>query len=422
MDSLFDHTAGKDENHGYVLPHGSKRHIKPSNDNPAVEMIRRKIDALYTDEPNAKTEAAQVQHPLRPRSKHQEFMYRLTTSGRPMAEIQTAWHNYYAHLPDNEKHEVWQEFYSANTKPATPYTVSKLPELSPQVATPEPMLHQPVVVHLEEPLPPQKTNRRSLGGIKKDVLKHVRVSETAQRKAKQHFQSLVFGIGVGVVVLLVFLFGLFNELVITPFIKPSSTVSAAPIILDSAAPAPSDVPEAIIPKINAQLPIIYGGQSLDEKDVQKALEDGVFHYPTTALPGQNGNAAFFGHSSNNIFNKGKFKFAFVLLKELEPGDIFYLTYEGKVYTYKVYAKKIVNPDETWVLGPAEGKTATATLITCDPPGTTLHRLVVWGEQITPDPNTNTAQAEPSPALQTQSLPGKGPNFLGRFWSWITPGD
>jgi len=427
MDSLFDHTAGKNEkDHGYVLPHGNKRHIAPHHhavqDNPAVDMIRRKIDALYETEPNAKAEAAEVQHLSRPRSKHQEFMYRLTTSGQSMAEIQTAWHNYYVHLPDHEKHEVWQEFYNANTKQTAPYTVTKLSELSPQPAVPEPVLHQPIVSQFEEPLHAPKADRRSLRTVKKDVLKHVRVSESAQRKAKQHFQSLVFGLSVGAVVLLVFLFGLFNELVVTPFIKPSGTASAAPIILDSSTPAPSDTPEVIIPKINAQLPIVYGGQSLDEKDVQKALEEGVFHYPTTALPGQNGNAAFFGHSSNNIFNKGRFKFAFVLLKELEPGDIFYLTYQGKVYTYKVYAKKIVNPNDTWVLGPAEGKTATATLITCDPPGTTLHRLVVWGEQITPDPNTNATQAKPSPALQTQGLPGKGPSILTRFWNWVKPGD
>src|SRR5690606_31253571 len=187
------------------------------------------------------------------------------------------------------------------------------------------------------------------------------------------------------------LFGLFNEMVIAPFIRPGSA-AATPIILDVNAPAPNDKSEVIIPKINAQLPVVYGSQSIAEGDVQKALENGVFHYPTTAEPGQDGNVAIFGHSSNNIFNQGKYKIAFVLLRELEPGDIFYLTHEGTVYTYKVYSKRVINPDETWVLGPVEGKQATAALITCDPPGSTRKRLVVWGEQISPDPGGNRAAA------------------------------
>jgi hypothetical protein len=38
-------------------------------------------------------------------------MYELTTSGKSLADIQTQWHEYYVGLPDNEKHQVWQEFY-----------------------------------------------------------------------------------------------------------------------------------------------------------------------------------------------------------------------------------------------------------------------------------------------------------------------
>jgi sortase A len=170
-----------------------------------------------------------------------------------------------------------------------------------------------------------------------------------------------------------------------------------------------------VPKINVQLPIVYGAQSVREEDVQKSLEQGVFHYPTTAVPGQLGNAAYFGHSSNNIFNKGKYKFAFVLLHELEPGDIFYLTKDGKVFTYKVFKKQVVNPTDTWVLNSVEGKAATATLITCDPPGSSARRLVVWGEQISPSPTGNTVAATPSEALASADLPSDSPSFWNRLW-------
>ncbi|HEY5805952.1 MAG TPA: class D sortase [Candidatus Saccharimonadales bacterium] len=429
MNPLFSEEPVKaPEDNSYLLARPNKQHVKPLShaDNPAVEMLRRKIDAMYLQEPSAKQEAAEVKHLQAPGSKHQNFMRQLTTSGKSMAEIQTAWHNYYAALPDNEKHDVWQEFYRANAKDRQLHAqnVQQNQYAAPYALEPaaEKARLKPVIVSHEAPTHEEKQpDKRSAAGIKKQILKRVSTSRSTQEKAKQHLQSLAFGIGVGTLALLIALFGLFNELVVAPFIRPGSA-AATPIILNSGAPAPSSSPEVIIPKLNAQLPVVYGGQSLAESEVQKALEDGVFHYPTTAVPGQNGNVAIFGHSSNNIFNKGKYKFAFVLLKELEPGDIFYMTYEGKVYTYKVYGKKIVNPEDTWVLGPVEGKVATVALITCDPPGTTRHRLVVWGEQIGPDPSDNSTSATPSEALKTQDLPGKGPNTWTRFWRSVNPLD
>jgi LPXTG-site transpeptidase (sortase) family protein len=396
-----------DQNNSYLIPENNrKKRIEPSN--PAVDMIRYKLEALYEREPNARQEMVEAKQAQPPRSKHQEFMYRLSTSGRRMEEIQAAWHDYYAKLPDHEKHEVWQEFYSQHA------------HARQEEARPPTEDQNPVVISHEMPvLQAPRPDRRSPASIKKQILSKIKSNRIKETKAKKHLQSLFVGLTTGILVLLIGLFGLFNELVIIPFIRPAAA-GATPIILSSDAPAPSADPELIIPKINAQLPVIYGAQSVAEKDIQRALEGGVFHYPTTAVPGQNGNAAYFGHSSNNIFNKGNYKFAFLLLKELEPGDIFYQTYQSKVYTYKVFKKQIVNPDETWVLGPVEGKAATSVLITCDPPGTTLRRLVVWGEQISPDPTVNSAAVEPSPALMTQDLPGKEPNFIVRFWRVITP--
>ncbi len=423
MNPLFP-DAVPEANDSFLLP-SDKQHPRPTThtDNPAVEMLRRKLEAAYQNEPNAKKEMKVVETLHAPRSKHQEFMHRLTASGRSMAEIQTAWHKYYESLPDREKHEVWQEFYNVNAKSRT--RQAPKPEVPRQPAPvyqlPSTVPYKPVVVSHEEPDMAQKPDRRSVNSVKKDLLKRVRASNSAQTKAKQHLQSLAFGLGMGALVLLITLFGLFNELVVAPFIRPGSA-SATPIILNANAPAPNETPEVIIPKLNAQLPVVYGSQSLAEKEVQKALEKGVYHYPTTATPGQNGNVAVFGHSSNNIFNKGKYKFAFVLLHDLEPGDIFYMTYGKKVYTYKVYSKRVVNPNETWVLEPVKGKKATATLITCDPPGSTRKRLVVWGEQINPDPADNSKAAQPSEALQTVDLPGKGPSAGSRIWSWVNPFD
>jgi sortase A len=218
------------------------------------------------------------------------------------------------------------------------------------------------------------------------------------------------------------LFGFFNEVIISPFIQPSRKISETPIIVDTASAPVSSNPEVIIPKINVEIPVDYSQTTTDESAIENALDKGVVHYPTTVMPGQAGNTAFFGHSSNNIFNPGKYKFAFVLLHKLVEGDTFYLTYNGKNYAYQVISRRVVEPTEVSVLGPVANETATATLITCDPPGTSLHRLVVVGRQISPDPGGNAAPAANNPILATTTpttdLPGNGPTLWSRLWNSV----
>src|SRR5437660_922531 len=70
--------------------------------NPAADLIRKKIEAAYTDEPDAREEIQEVPA-LKPKtrhSKHQQFILELTNSGRPLHEVQAAWHEYYAGLTD----------------------------------------------------------------------------------------------------------------------------------------------------------------------------------------------------------------------------------------------------------------------------------------------------------------------------------
>jgi LPXTG-site transpeptidase (sortase) family protein len=406
-------------------------HPQSDAHNPAVELIRRKLDQFYLDEPGAGQEAVEAQAAApATRSKHQEFMYRLSTSGKSLAQIQTEWHEYYSQLPETEKHEVWQEFYAANERQPSAYgafTQQQAAQAQPAAHTPPPEMPDhstgttPVVATHAAPTP-IKSDRRSVADIKKQLLKKVQARSKVQLKAKHHLQSLAFGLGTGALVLLVFLFGFFNELVVTPFIQPSRHAGATPIILNTDGVATSDTPEVIIPKINVQIPIDYNETSIDDVAVERSLDSGILHYPTTVVPGQQGNAAYFGHSSNNIFNSGKYKFAFVLLHELVPGDIFYLTYNKQVYSYRVYDKKIVSPKEVSVLGNVVGKTATATLITCDPPGTSLNRLVVWGEQVSPDPNANSAAPAAAPTVAAsapEQLADNGPTLWKRLTNWAT---
>jgi sortase A len=389
----------------------------------AAELIRHKLEKIYEEEPKAAEEIVEEEQ-IQKRSIHQEFMHRLVNSGRSLAEIQTAWHEYYVELPEDQKQQVWHEFYDSNK------LVSKYHKVNEKVATeylPEERTDSAIVVKDHTPKmlavhpATARKDRRSPRAIKEVIVE--KVSAGGKLKAKNHFQSLLFGICMGTVVIVILLFGLFNEFIIAPFIQPSRNASAAPLIINNNGVAPTNTPEVIIPKINVEIPVDYNQTSTDEAVIEDALESGVVHYATTSLPGQNGNTAFFGHSSNNIFNKGKYKFAFVLLHTLVPGDTFYLTYNGKVYVYKVITKTVVEPTQVEVLNPVEGQTATATLITCDPPGTSLHRLVIVGQQISPAVSTNaasTATGVPTSSSDqgSDALPGNGPTLFSRIWNAI----
>jgi LPXTG-site transpeptidase (sortase) family protein len=402
---------------------GSRRTVQPlpgRDRDAATQIIRDKLGKIYANEPDAQSEIAeeeQIQH----RSKHQQYMHTLVHSGKSLAEIQTAWHAYYVSLADDEKHQVWQEFYDSN-KLVSKYhkvTAQVLPQ-PPAPTTEENKVvtqdHTPILLAVH----PAGSERRTPKTIKQRIVHTATAGGTI--KAKHHLHSLLFGLGMGALTLVILLFGLFNEVVIAPFIQPSRNASAAPLIINNEGVAPTSSPEVIIPKINVEIPVDYSQTTTDESQIENALESGVVHYPTTSVPGQNGNAAFFGHSSNNIFNKGKYKFAFVLLHTLVPGDTFYLTNNGKVYVYKVITKTVVPPSDVSVLNPVAGQTATATLITCDPPGTSLNRLVIVGQQISPAASSNTSAATTAVSSSvsdiTQALPGNGPTLFTRIWRSI----
>lgn len=356
----------------------------------AAEVIRKKLQNLYAKEPSARIERQEVTTLTHAPSKHQQYMQELNASGKSLAEIQTAWHAYYVALPDQEKHTVWEEFYSENAKRKQQVTAPTTDTAS-------------------------KNDSRSVSQVKKQLLHQV--SGRGKLSKKHHVQSIFFGLAIGSFAMLILLFGFFNERIIAPFITPSRTVTNTPIIVDTATSVSAE-PKVIIPKINVEIPVVYDVNSIAEADIQAALEHGVVHYPTTPNPGQQGNAVIFGHSSNNILNRGKYKFAFVLLNRLEIGDTFMLTKDGKRYVYRIYKKEVVKPTDVAVLGPQD-KPATATLITCDPPGTSINRLIVVGEQITPDPAANSASTAIRTDQQPTTVPSDAPTLWQRIRTWLT---
>lgn len=382
------------------------------SDNLAINLIRQKLNQIYEAEPDVQKELEEDRAIAGQRSKHQKFMHELSSSGKSLAEIQTAWHEYYQSLPDHEKHEVWQEFYSNYNKRPAPKSQPRVShsehEHAGKVSTEE----------SEEALKRQQAqDKRSVQEVKEQLLTKVK-QQSRPKKKPGHWSSIKFGLLTGSVVLVLMLFGFFNERFIAPFITPSRSVSSTPLIIDENGEVGPE-PKLIIPKINVDVPVIYDEESIQEEAVQKALEKGVLHYATTPDPGEFGNAVIFGHSSNNIFNSGKYKYVFVQLNKLVEGDTFFIHKNGVRYAYRVYEKKIVTPDQVSVLGNTE-KEATMTLITCDPPGTAINRLVVIGEQISPEPSTNVASSVPqNVSANIETIPSNAPSLWQRFTNWLS---
>lgn len=108
---------------------------------------------------------------------------------------------------------------------------------------------------------------------------------------------------------------------------------------------------------------------------QLALGPG--HVPGTALPGQRGNFAVAAHrvTAGNPFYH---------LNDLQPGDKILIDTASITYVYRVFQRERVLPTDTAVLDPVPGHPrqrphrTLITLITCDPPWTGTHRIIVFG--------------------------------------------
>jgi LPXTG-site transpeptidase (sortase) family protein len=254
-------------------------------------------------------------------------------------------------------------------------------------------------------------DKRTIADIKNQI--YDKISAGGTLKPVHHLKSLFFGLAMAGLVGLIMTFTFFNEVFIAPFMSPASAVTTTPIIGEQTGDVGPD-PKIIIPKINLEVPVVYDMDTVDETAVQKALEQGVVHYASTPNPGEQGNVVIVGHSSNNILNSGKYKFAFVLLKRLESEDVFFLQKEGVRYTYKVYKKEIVSPNDVSVLD-TQDRANTVTLITCDPPGTSINRLIIVAEQISPDPAGNTASSAIEVNASSDTLPSNAPSLWSRIW-------
>lgn len=251
----------------------------------------------------------------------------------------------------------------------------------------------------------------------KGSLRHKITARAKKVRRSRHFVPAV----AAVVVLLLAAFVQYNGLLfaqVSAFVSPGSSTSQDIIIGTGADQEVGSDPRLIIPKISVNAPVVYGLDDLSENSAQEALQSGVIHYPITganALPGQKGNTVILGHSSADFFEPGDYKFIFVQLNRLTTGDLFYLDYEGTRYTYRVNKTEIISPTDIGKLAIGDDKPY-ATLITCDPPGTAKNRLVIYAEQISPDPSKTTVNQDANnSATADNSIVGNPPTLFEQIF-------
>jgi sortase A len=114
-------------------------------------------------------------------------------------------------------------------------------------------------------------------------------------------------------------------------------------------------------------------------DSQVALDrEGIIRLKESGVPWEEGSNTFIvGHALGFLWTRTTY--VFYELNKLKPGDeIIAKDQADNKYTFKVYDRVTVKPEDFWVTYPIPGKT-TISLQTCTPIPTFENRLIIRGE-------------------------------------------
>lgn len=365
----------------------------------ATQLMRNQIDRIYDEQdPQTQTAASPYQQTHSEQTDHNAAQQH---SDAHWKQYHTAWQYYYQ--------QYYERYYLSQVqKRHSTVTPSGSGAAMPAV---EPITRSVGIIDDGKPLSRDKAVSELRGKLMEQVKDH-----SHRVRKSRHFMPIVAALVVG----LSFALLQYNRLIIAQvkaYVSPGS-ISAQNIILDPTTDTKvGPAPKIVIPKINVDAPVVYGLTSLEEQAVQNSLKSGVVHYPipgANSVPGQKGNAVILGHSANDVFDDGAYKFVFVQLDKLEKGDTFYINYQGTRYTYSVTEKKVILPTQVSSLVVATDKPI-ATLVTCTPVGTAEKRLVVMAEQISPDPTVATNAAAAGDAEPLAPIAGNSPTLFERLF-------
>ena len=246
-----------------------------------------------------------------------------------------------------------------------------------------------------------------------------KATESAKNtRRKRHLMPILAGLAV----VLVILFLQYNRLIFAPIMAYVSPGNAPPSQIEAIDPTitqnVSPEPRLIIPKLNVDVPVHFGIQL---SEVMSAMNNGVAHYRiagASAYPGEIGNLVITGHSAGDVYSSNPYKYIFSGLERLEDGDLIYVNYNSTRYTYRVIKKEVVDPSNVAALV-IETDKPMLTLVTCTPLGTSRYRLLVTGEQISPNVEGAEEAEQFTPSTETEALPSNEPSFFEGIWNFMT---
>lgn len=365
----------------------------PSRD-AAINIVRGQLEALYGNPASHEPSPAEKKTEQPAAQPSQQTDQKTSASSPAAPATEQPWQQY---------HNAWQEYYQKYYHQYYTGHVHKI--LAEQQAS------QSTSAPTSQPQP--STDKQAAV----DDLRY-KIQEKVQSNAKKVRKSRHFiPISAAVVVMLVFAFLQYNSVLIgtvQAYVSPG-TIDPQNIVVDPTATAQvGPEPRLIIPKVNIDVPVMYGVGN-DHSSQMAAMEKGVAHFSipgANSVPGQVGNTAISGHSSNDLFEQGDYKFVFAQLDKLNEGDTIYANYQGTRYTYTVTKKDIVKPTNVQALTYATDKPV-LTLITCWPLGTADKRLLVTAEQVSPDPAK--AAAVNTTSAGDAAMPGNSPSALEKLF-------
>lgn len=356
----------------------------------ATRIVRGQIDNIYDHNVNSEQAQKIAQQQLEDINPYQRTH---TINPLPQSEdwkkYHTAWQNYY------------QQYYEG-------YYTHHL-QLAKQ------SLENQTIASPQQPQEEIVTPDEAIYDLRQRLLSKVQDSAIKVKKSR-HFIPILSGLAV----ILIFLFLQFNRLIfanVMAYVSPG-TIEMQNIVIDpNIDQTVSAEPRLVIPKINVDVPVLYDiGSDYDSQ--MSAMTKGLAHFAIPGArshPGEVGNTVISGHSSNDLLDSGDYKFIFAQLDRLTEGDIIYANYNSVRYTYTVTKKEVVKPSEINKLV-YETTKPVITLITCTPIGTSINRLLVTAEQVSPDPVKATSAPDSTTSSSNDStIPGNSPTLLERIF-------
>ena len=368
----------------------------------AAQIVRDQINSIYDTDTQAQTapNVQQTKQPVEQQALTIKNPYERTHTPTPQPQAEQ-WKQY---------HSAWQDYYQ---KYYERYYASQVYQAKQALDTQQQAQANTQFTNQPE-TPKDLTKEEALNDLRSKLRRQVVESAGKIRKSR-HF----IPISAAAAVALVFVFLQYNQILfanVQAYMAPGN-IDPQNIIVDPTVQT-NVGPDSklIIPKINVEVPIAFGVGN-DYNSQMKAMESGVANFSipgASSVPGQTGNTVIAGHSSNDAFVNGDYKFIFAQNEKLQTGDTIYVNYQGKRYTYSITKKEVVLPEEVNKLVYPTDKPV-LTLISCVPLGTALKRLLITAEQVSPDPTVATTAPTAASAPKAASIPGSEPTFLERIF-------